>query len=396
MFWGEIAMIISRSESCFLFDDKGEQYIDLILGNGTHLLGHGFFADEAKELISNGTLCTLTSSNEVELTTKLQSIFGMDKSVKFCNTGSEATMRAVRAVRAYTGKKKILMFSGSWHGGNESLLWEEDWSKDREYVIDVPVKPKSAGILDSEVIMVPYNNPSVFELIISMQSDLAGVIIEPIQGSNPREDMGYFLRTLREVVRDVPLIFDELITGFRVGLKGVQGLYDIEADIVTYGKVIGGGFPIGVVMGKSEILDNPDLFYGGTFSGNPISCGMGNVVLDYLISNESFYDKLYDDSELIFDAMERELDGYPVQIMKCHSMFRFVFTDRKIKERRDRVDWEDWDMFLRFRDVMRTNGILVNTNGVCFLCPDHKKYEDRILSKLKSVVKGGFLNYGKK
>jgi glutamate-1-semialdehyde 2,1-aminomutase len=374
-----------------LFDDKGERYIDLIMGSGTHLLGHGFFEDEAKELVSNGTIYSETSRHEIELTDKLQSIFGMDKSVIYCSTGTEATMRAIRAARAYTGKTKILMFSGSWHGGNESL-WEEDWSNDRHFMMkDVPVKSMSAGMLDSEVIMVPYNNPSVFEIIESMQSNLAGVIIEPIQGSNPREDMGDFLRTLREVVRDVPLIFDEIITGFRVGLKGVQGLYDIEADIVTYGKVIGGGFPVGVVMGKSEILDNPEVFYGGTFSGNPISCGMGNVVLDYL-ENKFSYENLYDQSYKFYEKIENILEDYPVQVMKCHSMFRFVFTDRKIQERRDRQDWEDWNMFLKFIDNMKSNGILIKSNGICFLCLDHKEHEYEILDKIEMSLEGFFCN----
>ena len=211
-------MLITKSESCFLFDDKGNRYIDLVMGSGTHLLGHGFFVDEANELVSNGTLYVESSIHEVELTDKLQSIFGTDKSVKYCSTGTEATMRAIRAARAYTGKTKILMFSGSWHGGNESL-WEEDWGSDRHFMSKcVSVKPLSDGILDSEIILVPYNDLSVFEMIKALQSDLAGVIIEPIQGSNPREDMGDFLRTLREVVKDVPLIFDEIITGFRVGM----------------------------------------------------------------------------------------------------------------------------------------------------------------------------------
>jgi len=378
--------MISRSESCFLFNDRGEGYLDLIMGSGTHLLGHGFFREEIKDLVSNGTIYSETSRHEIELIDRLQSIFGMDKSVVYCNSGTEAVMRAIRAARAYTGKTKILMFSGSWHGGGETL-WEEDWNSDRHLMMKgVPIRPLSGGLSDSEVVIVPYNNPYVFEIIESLQSDLAGVIIEPIQGSNPREDVGDFLRALREVVKDVPLIFDEIITGFRVGLKGVQGLYDIEADIVTYGKVIGGGFPIGVVMGKSEIIDNSEVFYGGTFSGNPISCGMGNLVLDYL-ENKFSYDNLYDQSYKFYEKIENILEDYPIQLMKCHSMFRFVFTDRIIKERRDRQDWEDWNMFLKFRNNMKINGILIKSNGICFMCPDHIKHLNEILEKIEMSIK---------
>jgi len=380
--------VIVKANSCFLEDSKGKRYIDLMMGSGTHLFGHGFFSCATKKLIHNGTLYCETSQEEVVLTSKLQSIFGYGKSVIFCNSGAEATMRAVRAVRAYTGKKKILMFSGSWHGGNESLLWEENWSHDRYFSTkEVPIKSFSKGVLDSDVIMVPYNDLSVFDFIESILSELAGVIIEPIQGSNPREDVGDFLKSLREIVVDVPLIFDELITGFRLGLKGVQGLYDIDADIVTYGKILGGGFPIGVVLGNSEILDNPNIVYGGTFSGNPVSCGVGNVVLDYLISNEAFYDDLYEQSYAVYAEIEEILRVYPVQLMKSHSIFRFVFTDRKIKEMRDRKNWEDWILFSKFRDELKRNAILVKSNGICFFCSDHMKYKDEILCKVGSAIK---------
>jgi len=380
--------MIVKAASCFLEDSRGEKYVDLMMGSGTHLLGHGFFSDDVQRLIQNGTLYSDISDQELALKSKLQSIFGDDKSVIFCNSGAEATMRAVRAARAYTGKKKILMFSGSWHGGNDSLLWEEDWDNSRySGRTCVPIKSFSKGVLDSDIIMVPYNDFSVFNFIEFIIPELAGVIIEPIQGANPREDVGRFLRSLREIVTGVPLIFDELISGFRMGLKGVQGLYNIDADITTYGKILGGGFPIGVLVGNTELLDNPNIVYGGTFSGNPISCGMGNLVLDHLVSDQSLYDELYKDCYLVYSEIEEILRGYPVQLMKSHSMFRFVFTNKKINEMRDRKDWEDWSLFLKFRNELKKQGILVKSNGICFFCSDHMKYKDSILQKIESCIK---------
>ncbi|MBB73688.1 MAG: hypothetical protein CMJ75_04135 [Planctomycetaceae bacterium] len=380
--------MIVRAASCFLEDSQGKKYIDLMMGSGTHLLGHGFFSDGLQRLIQNGTLYSDISDQEVLLKSKLQSIFGCEKSVIFCNSGAEATMRAVRAARAYTGKKKILMFSGSWHGGNDSLLWEENWKNDRSSEgICVPIKPFSKGVLDSDVTIVPYNDFSVFDFIEFIIPELAGVIIEPIQGSNPREDVGDFLRCLREVVAGVPLIFDELISGFRMGLKGVQGLYNIDADIITYGKILGGGVPIGALVGRAELLDNPSVVFGGTFSGNPISCGMGNLVLDHLVSNQSLYNELYKDCSLVYSEIEQILRSFPVQLMKSHSMFRFVFTERKINEMRDRKDWEDWNSFVKFREELKKQGLLVKSNGICFLCADHMEYKDRILHKIESCIR---------
>ena len=359
-----------------------------MMGSGTHLVGHGFFSDGLQRLIQNGTLYSDVSDQEVVLSSKLQSIFGYDKSVVFCNSGAEATMRAIRVARAYTGKKKILMFSGSWHGGNDSLLWEEDWECNRSSEnILVPIKPFSKGVVSSDIIMVPYNDFSVLDFIESIISDLAGVIIEPIQGSNPREDVGYFLKSLREAVTDVPLIFDELISGFRMGLKGVQGLCNIDADITTYGKILGGGVPIGALVGNTELIDNPNMVYGGTFSGNPVSCGMGNLVLEYLESNQDLYDNLYKDCYLMYTEIEKILKEYPVQLMKAHSMFRFIFTDKKISEMRDRKDWEDWNLFVRFKDELKKQGLLIKSNGICFFCPDHMKYKDKIVYKIESCIR---------
>ena len=324
--------------------------------------------------------------------------------ILFCSTGSEAVVKAVRACRAYTGKTKIAMFSGSWHGSYEPLLFQEDWSVKRcpsshkthshNFFARLPVSSLSNGVKNQgEVDIYPYNMEFSLQMLSAKLSQYSAVIIEPIQGSNPREDMKYFLQELRKITfeADVPLIFDEVITGFRVGLKGVQGWYNIDPDISVFGKIIGCGLPIGVVVGDLNILNTKGVFYGGTYSGNPLSCGMGNVVLDFLRDNLEIYTELYEITENIINEIKKEIENYPVQIMKCHSFFRFVFSDSVIRERRDREESEDYSLFLRFRNLLKRKGVMVGKNGLFFICSEHNKHRDKYIRHIVESIKKVYL-----
>ena len=371
------------------------------MGSGTHLLGHSFLKNNGIEkLLDNGIFYSNSSQSNL-LEEKISSLYDSDR-VIFCSTGSEANEKAIRACKAYTGKTKIAMFSGSWHGSCDSLLYQEDWSVlgcERDLKYPLRVATASTGINDTgDVDIYPYNSVYALESLESNLDQYAAVIIEPVQGSNPRENVRPYLKKLERIVKDnnVPLIFDEIVTGFRVGMQGIQGWYGLNPDITTLGKVIGGGFPIGVIVGNRDILEIDGVYYGGTFSGHPISCSAGNIIFDYLENNPDIYEELYVDTEKIVDSISEEIEDYPVQILKCQSFFRFVFTDDRIKERRDREDSEDYSTFLKFRDLLEQRGVLVGTNGIFFVCPEHNFYKDRyiqqIIESLKDVTIGSETN----
>ena len=251
----------------------------------------------------------------------------------------------------------------------------------------------STGISNNDDIDIyPYNSKFTKFFLEKNIQDYAAVVIEPIQGSNPREDVSDFLHSIKELTSfyHTPLIFDEIITGFRCGLKGVQALYDIKPTITTLGKVVGGGFPIGVIVGDDEILNTDGVYYGGTYADHPISCAAGNVVLDYLSANPTIYEELYNLTENIVDTIAAELVDYPVQIMKCHSFFRIVFTDKRIDERRDRADYEDYSQVLKFRDILKHRGVLIGTNGLFFVCPEHKYLKSKFIAPIIHAVKDTF------
>ena len=372
-----------------------------MLGSGTHLLGHGFFNDQIKELVDDGVLYGDSSLNEFRLKNSLQDIFGEDNEVLFCNSGSEANLKAIRACRAFTGKDKVAMFSGSWHGSYEPLLFQEDWSVPRwpptyktlgyKFHIPLPVTTASNGVKNhDEIDVYPYNMDFSLHYLNTKIDNYSAVIIEPIQGSNPREDMKDFLVELRRITSEanVPLIFDEVITGFRVGLKGVQGWYDIVPDISVYGKIIGGGFPFGVVVGDPNILNTKGVYYGGTFSGNPFSCGVGNLVLDFLKNHLDLYTELYEITKDITDEIKKEIENYPVQILKCHSFFRFVFSESVIKERRDREESEDYSLFLEFRNLLKQKSVVVGKNGLFFICYEHSKHKNKYIDQIVESIEG--------
>lgn len=382
-------LYINKAYKCFVEDFRGNAYIDTALGAGTHILGYAnpILVKAIEKQSREGTLYILPNRHAHEAVDLLSGILPNFKGFVFCNSGTEATMRAVRIARAYTGRKKIAMFSGGWHGGNDMLLFEEDY-KGRE---DNPVAMfKSAGIPDEikdMIIMLPYNNDAAFDIIEHNKRELAMVIIEPSQGSNPREDMDIFLKKLREVTLrcNILLGFDEIITGFRIALGGCQEYYNIKTDIATYGKVMGGGLSVGMVAGRKEVMDvikgNKDgksVFMGGTFSANPLVMRTAATLLKYLVKNErSIYSYLNGASQ----DMRKRINVFcnenkiPVRMSGIGSMSRLIFTDKPVRSRRDR-DMYEVDNLLQnafYLYLLLEKGICVNSNRIQFLSMMHKK-----------------------
>lgn len=378
-----------KAYGCFIEDYSENIYIDTALGAGTHILGHAnpIIVGEIERQAREGTLYILPNKRTHEVGRFLSQAIPHFSSFVFCNSGTEATIRATRIARAYSGKKKIAMFSGGWHGGNDMLLFEEDYNGDETR--PVPMF-KSAGVpeeLMGMMLMLPYNNDAAFDLIEQNKDELAMVIIEPSQGSNPRDDVGEFLRELRRITakHGILLCFDEIVTGFRVALGGCQEYYTVEADITTYGKTLGGGLPIGLVAGRKEVMRvvkgndyKKPAFMGGTFSANPLVMHVAKTVLQHLIENRQYiYNYLNENGQYIRNRVNEFCvsNQIPVRMTGVGSISRIIFTDKTIKSRRDRDKYEIDDALQKlFYSYLRfEKGIHISGNRILFLSTAHKR-----------------------
>jgi len=380
-------IIISKSYECYLKDIDNNVYIDTTMGNGTHILGHSSHVinNAITHQIDNGILFTTCNKITYEVAELIRLARPTIESVVFCNSGSEATMRAARISRAYTKRDKIAIFSGSWHGGNELFMYDHDYSSDSFSAVH-----KSSGIPDcfkDNVIVLPYNDKKAFEIIEKNKNDIAMVIIEPSQGSNPRDDMKSYLTNLRKITSKfgIVLCFDEIITGFRVGYGGCQEYYDIDSDLVTYGKTVGGGLPIGVVAGKKEILDiikgsgiQLPVFMGGTFSANPLTMQTSKSLLTHLYKQkDNIYPYLnnmgnYFKTEVNKFCLENNIDAHMIGI---GSMLRLVYTKKNINSRKERDYFEGDALNMEdfYKKLLVNEKVFINNNKLIFLSTMHNK-----------------------
>ena len=381
---------IKKAYGCFIEDHTGHVYVDTGFGAGTHILGHAHpvIVKELQRQASEGTLFILPNQYAYEVRDLLHEALPHFSGFVFCNSGTEATMRAARIGRAFTGRDKVAMFSGGWHGGNDLLLFEDDNIADKHSPRPVF---KTAGLpesLKSHMLFLPYNDENAFNLIEQHKDDLAAVIIEPAQGSNPRDDVGPFLKTLRDLTKrhGILLCFDELITGFRITLGGCQEYYDINADIATYGKTLGGGISIGMVAVNKDLIStirgdttSKPVFLGGTFSANPLAMSMARVVLKYLLDRRH---EIYPSLNSTGKHFRHSVNDFcvssnvPMMMTGIGSMSRLLFSDRPLASRRDRDKWE-LEVALQDRfylHLLLRNGVHVSSNRIVFFSTAHKKH----------------------
>ena len=390
-------LLIKKSYGCYLEDVNGKIFIDTTLGSGTHILGHNslIINDAIKQQIDNGILYTTANNTAYEVAELIRLAHPSNQSVIFCNSGSEATMRAARIARAFTGRDKVAIFSGAWHGGNELFMYDHDYNSESLSTIH-----KSSGIPESfleNVIVLPYNDDKSFQIIEDNKEDIAMVIIEPSQGSNPRDDMLNFLKTLRSITRKygIVLCFDEMITGFRIKYGGCQEYYNVDADLTTYGKSVGGGLPIGVVVGRSEIVNiihgsqkKLPVFMGGTFSANPLVMSVSKALLEHLLTEKkqiySYLGKMgdYVKTNVNEHCFKNNIDA---QVIGIGSMLRVVHTKNFVKSRRERDSLEiDHKSISDFYDSLLKRNIFVNSNKIIFLSMTHT--EDIVRKITSSII----------
>jgi glutamate-1-semialdehyde aminotransferase len=398
--YDEDKLHLAKGYGCFVEDYRGNAYIDTTFGAGTHILGYGhpLLAKEASLQFKEGTLFTVPTKYTYDVVERLSKILPQFDRFVFCNSGSESTMRAVRIARAYTERKKVAIFSGGWHGGNDLFLFEDDPRSDEKRPKAVLKSDGSPEELLKSVVMLPYNCDEAIALIEEHKNDLAMVMIEPSQGSNPRDDVGPFLKQLRDVTQKhgIVLCFDEIISGFRVTLGGCQEHYGIIPDMATYGKTLGGGLPIGLIAGKKKIMDvikgSKPVFMGGTFSANPLTMRTCRTLLQYLVDHKkNIYPYLNENGAKMRKAVNAFCENkIAVRMMGIGSMSRLIFTDYPIQSRRQRDQFEaSQDIQGRFYlHLLLENAIHVSSNRIIFLSMAHQKRQvDQIIKGIQSSLK---------
>jgi glutamate-1-semialdehyde 2,1-aminomutase len=327
---------VEKAAGCTLLDVDGNSYIDFCLGYGPLILGHAnpnVIASVEKQL-DHGWIYGTPTELEIKFANKVVSHVPSAEMVRFVNTGTEATMGAIRLARGFTGKKKFIKFEGAFHGAHDYVLVKAGSGATTHGV------PNSAGIPEEttkNTVLAPFNQEDAIEGIIKMEKDLACIILEPIIGNAgcimPKE--GY-LEFLREITQDnnVLLIFDEVITGFRLGLGGAQEYYGVTPDITTLGKILGGGLPIGCIASSREIMEKMsplgNVYQAGTFNGNPLSMTAGLTAIGEL-EREGRYERLENLGNKMRKGL-REISnnlGIETRVYGAGSMFQMYFTGER-------------------------------------------------------------------
>ena len=372
-----MAMIIKKAYGCFVEDINGNRFIDTTMGSGAQIIGHGNqLTRKLCSQIRNGTIYTIPNcyTEKVNYLLKTHINPEMHDSYVYCSTGTEANMRACRLARAYTSKDIIGRFHGGWHGGIDGFL---DDHPDNKGV------PKNVNDL---VRILSYNEEEAISLI---DESYAAFIVETVQGSNPRSDVKFFLEKLRNRCNETGtlLIFDEVMTGFRLSKRGGAGLFGITPDIVTYGKVLGAGFPIGVVGGKTHIMKTKGVFYGGTFSANPVSMHAANLILETIVNNKLIDYTFLESTGLYF---REQLNDYFVKENKkiraigCGPLNRLVFTDKFIRNKKERDEFENSSIQNQFYETLQKEGVFVNTNRLFHFSMSHsREILEQTIEKIK-------------
>ncbi len=356
---------IEKGEGGYIFDIDGNRYIDFVQSWGPLIFGHADKDIEASviDAVKRGLSFGAPTTVETQLATEIVEMFDSIDKVRFVSSGTEAVMSAIRLARGVTGRDNILKFTGCYHGHSDSLLVQAGSGL---ATFGSPSSPGVPADLTKHTLLATYNDiASVKKCFADANGDIATVIIEPIAGN-----MGLipayeaFLQELREICtfHGTLLIFDEVMSGFRASIIGAQGISNVEPDIVTLGKVIGAGMPVGAFGASAEIMAHlsPEgpVYQAGTLSGNPVAMAAGLKSLQKLKANPSIYKELEAKAKKLTQGFQASADelGIPMVTEVRGSMFGFFFSDKPVKNFSDALE-NDTTMFTKFHKGMLDNGI---------------------------------------
>ncbi len=360
---GGTPLFISRAEGPYLFDVDGNRYIDYVCSWGPMILGH---ADPqvmkvVQNAIKNGTSYGAPTEVEVELANIVVEAVPSIEMVRFVNSGTEATMSALRLARAYTKRDKIIKFEGCYHGHADMLLVQAGSGVTTLGLPDSPGVPRSAV---EDTLLAQYNNlDSVKQLFETYLDEIAAIIVEPVAGNmGVVPPQSGFLEGLREITKahNSLLVFDEIITGFRVAYGGAQSLFDVLPDLTCLGKIIGGGFPVGAYGGRKEIMElvapSGHVYQAGTLSGNPVAMTAGLEILKVLKKTET-YNRLDSLANQLASGIKEaaESSGVPVFQARVGSMLSLFFAGQEVLDLKS-AKTSDAERYRRFFHSMLSLG----------------------------------------
>lgn len=362
---GGTPVFIDHSDGAYLYDTEGRRYIDYVLSWGPMLVGHNH--PQVREAVlrqcEQGLSFGAPTELETQLADRLCEIMPNMDLVRMVNSGTEATMSAIRLARGCTGRDKIVKFEGCYHGHSDSLLVK---AGSGALTMGVPSSPGVPAALADHTLTLTYNDVAGLRQAFAEHGDaIACAIVEPVAGNmNCIPPQPGFLEALREACTEhgAVLILDEVMTGFRFGLQGAQGFYGIEADLTTLGKVIGGGMPVGAFGGKREFMEQiaplGPVYQAGTLAGNPVCMAAGLATLD-ILSTPGFYDPLFARTTLLCDDLEAAAKdaGVPFTTNSAGTMFGGFFTSEPQVSNYQQVMACDTGAFNHFFHHMLAEGV---------------------------------------
>lgn len=362
---GETPRFIASAKGAYMTDADGQTYLDFVGSWGPMILGHNHpeVLADVLEACREGLSFGAATEREVEMADLICSIVPSIEMVRMVNSGTEAVMSAIRAARGFTGRNKIIKFAGCYHGHSDAML-----VKAGSGVMTAGI-PDSAGVpagCTQDTLTAVYNDlDSVQAIFDQFRGEIAAVIVEPVAANMgvvlPKEG---FLEGLRRICTEQGslLIFDEVITGFRLSLSGAQGYFGIEPDLTTFGKIIGGGMPVGAYGGRKDVMKliapSGPVYQAGTLSGNPVAMAAGLRQLKLLRETPDFYEKLNHKADGFFENMQEAVKaaGKPWQINHIGSLGCIFFTDRPVTNYAE-AKTSDTKKFGEYFSYMIKNGI---------------------------------------
>jgi glutamate-1-semialdehyde 2,1-aminomutase len=357
-------LFIDRGEGAYIYDVDGKRYVDYVLSWGPLVLGHAHprVVAALRDAAARGTSYGAPTQLETELARRVTELMPSIEMVRFVNSGTEATMSALRLARAFTERQKIVKFRGGYHGHADMLLVQ---AGSGVATLGLPDSPGVPAPVAADTLVVEYNDLQAVEQVFAKHRDeISAVIVEPVAGNMglvpPQDGFLQGLRTITEQAGAL-LIFDEVMTGFRVHIGGAQTLYDVRPDLTTFGKVIGGGLPVGAYGGRQDIMQmvapSGSVYQAGTLSGNPLAMTAGIATLDVLAETQTWEAMETNGERLIAGLRAAAADAkVPVSLARVGTMFGMFFSGETV------TDWEsaakaDTDRFASYFNGMLDQGI---------------------------------------